>query len=341
MNTLSLSIRDRVRAYVAAFPSAVSGAGGHNQTYAVACALVHGFALSEADALTLLREFNSRCQPAWAERELEHKIKSAMQAAYAKPCGHLLGRNANFVMPGSPTSKLANPQSRKIDPATAAENFLNDFRCGAGDLIAASTCRIPPLICGEHFHKQGAYLIDQLFEPGEFVNIVTHSIVESGKARPGDAGLTLERNEWETRLLDPMPTQPGGAWLRMNPLDGQGITDANVTRFRFALIECDDIPLKLQIALLAKLPLPIAAILASGGRSLHAWVKVNAATMEDYRQTVSRMLALLAKFGVDTANKNPSRMSRLPGVVRQIGATGDGHQRLLYLNPEPKQQAIL
>jgi len=34
-------------------------------------------------------------------------------------------------------------------------------------------------------------------------------------------------------------------------------------------------------------------------------------------------------------------LSRLPGVQRHIGATGDGRQRLLYLNPTPEQKAIL
>jgi hypothetical protein len=151
----------------------------------------------------------------------------------------------------------------------------------------------------------------------------------------------LERNEWEKRLLNPATWQAGGAWLRMNPMDGQGVADVNVTAFRYALIECDAVPLELQLSLLAKLSLPIAAILTSGARSIHAWVKIDAANADEYRRDVSRLLASLAKFGVDGKNKNPSRMSRLPGVVRRIGAHGDGRQRLYYLNPQPKQKAIL
>jgi len=119
------------------------------------------------------------------------------------------------------------------------------------------------------------------------------------------------------------------------------VNDANITAFRFALIECDGAPLELQMSLLAKLPLPIAAILTSGGRSLHAWVKIDAQNAEDYRNTVAQMLSILAKFGVDGKNKNPSRLSRLPGVVRAIGATGDGRQRLLYLDPSPIQKKII
>jgi hypothetical protein len=307
-------------------PDAISGADGSGATFAVACKLVE-FGLSSNDAWPLLLEYNQRCQPQWSERELRHKLDDAFRRANPR---------TDFV----PRASYSKPKV-KIDPAIAVENFLKGFRCSACDLIAASSCKIPPLICGAHFHRQGAYLIDQLFEPGELVNIVTNSIVENGKARPGDGGLTLERNEWEKRLLNSATWQAGGAWLRMNPMDGRGVADVNVTAFRFALIECDAIPFELQMPLLAKLPLPIAAILTSGGRSLHAWIRIDAANADEFRHDVSRMLALLAKFGVDTKNKNPARMSRLPGVVRQIGAHGDGRQRLFYLNPQPRQKAIL
>lgn len=321
---------DRARAYVAAIPGAVSGAGGHDQTFSVVCSLVR-FGLSPDEAWPLLLEYNQRCQPQWSERELRHKLDDAFRRANPR---------TDFTSRGSHYRFTSTPKV-KIDPATEVENLLKGFRCSACDLIAASTCKIPPLICGEHFHRQGAYLIDQLFEPSELVNIVTNPIVENGKARPGDVGLTLERNEWEKRLLNPATWQAGGAWLRMNPMDGQGVADANVTAFRYALIECDAIPVELQMPLLAKLPLPIAAILASGGRSLHAWVKLDAVNVDEYRRDVARMLALLARFGVDGKNKNPSRLSRLPGVVRQIGAHGDGRQQLFYLNPQPQQKAIL
>jgi hypothetical protein len=36
---------EQARRYISAIPGAVSGSGGHNQTYVAACALVHGFAL--------------------------------------------------------------------------------------------------------------------------------------------------------------------------------------------------------------------------------------------------------------------------------------------------------
>lgn len=81
----------RARAYVAAIDGAVSGQHGHAQTFRVAQALVRGFSLDEETAYQLLAEYNARCSPPWRERDLRHKIKSAMQRA-TMPEGALLVR---------------------------------------------------------------------------------------------------------------------------------------------------------------------------------------------------------------------------------------------------------
>lgn len=75
----NLPVVERARKYIAMMPPAVSGQGGHNATFRVACVLVLGFALSETEALGLLSEWNQGCQPAWSEHELQHKVKSAGQ----------------------------------------------------------------------------------------------------------------------------------------------------------------------------------------------------------------------------------------------------------------------
>ena len=79
---------ERARAYISRCEPAVSGQGGHGQTFKVACHLVLGFQLGEAVAMELLAEFNERCKPPWSERELAHKVRSAMQQD--GPRGYLL-----------------------------------------------------------------------------------------------------------------------------------------------------------------------------------------------------------------------------------------------------------
>lgn len=109
-----------------------------------------------------------------------------------------------------------------------------------------------------------------------------------------------------------------GAWIRFNPLDGQGCKDANVTDYRFALVECDDISMERQNALLRQLELPIACLVHSGGKSLHAITHIDANSREEYRKRVDYLYKICQANGLtlDTQNKNPSRLSRLPGVTR-------------------------
>ena len=85
---------ERARNYLAKLPSAIGGERGHDATFRAACVLVHGFALEPAAALDLLRGYSARCVPPWSERELVHKINSALGAAHRNPRGYLLGGDA-------------------------------------------------------------------------------------------------------------------------------------------------------------------------------------------------------------------------------------------------------
>jgi len=81
----------RAEAYLDAMPPAVSGQGGHNQTYAAATKLVHGFELDTGTALRMLLErYNPRCVPPWTEQELRHKVEDAATKQHDRPRGWLL-----------------------------------------------------------------------------------------------------------------------------------------------------------------------------------------------------------------------------------------------------------
>jgi hypothetical protein len=81
---------DRARAWIRNTPGAVSGQGGHNATFAVTTALVHGFELSRGSAEALLSEYNEKCSPPWNAYELAHKVNQAMTVTHDKPRGWLL-----------------------------------------------------------------------------------------------------------------------------------------------------------------------------------------------------------------------------------------------------------
>ena len=67
---------ERCRAYLAAMDPAVSGDHGHDQTLRAACEC-YRFGCGDAEALALVKEFNSRCQPPWSDAELQHKLADA------------------------------------------------------------------------------------------------------------------------------------------------------------------------------------------------------------------------------------------------------------------------
>lgn len=79
-----MTVTDRAAAYLAKLPAAVSGQDGHGATYAAACRLVE-FGLEYNEALRLLLEYNSRCQPPWSEGELKHKLSDAFKETGPSP----------------------------------------------------------------------------------------------------------------------------------------------------------------------------------------------------------------------------------------------------------------
>lgn len=123
----------RAQAYAARIPAAVSGAGGHNQTFSAAVALVHGFGLTESDAWPILQRYNSRCTPPWSEAELRHKLTSATQLTHhSRERGYLLttprpgarfARQRNDASPFPADHQIASTDAtRSPFPDVAAQN---------------------------------------------------------------------------------------------------------------------------------------------------------------------------------------------------------------------------
>lgn len=143
-------------------------------------------------------------------------------------------------------------------------------------------------------------------------------LLESLEKHPDDIGATM--GDWKP---------DAGAWIHFNPLDGHGVKNDDVTAFRYALVECDSISLNEQEMLYRKYKLPAAALVYSGGKSIHAIVHIDADDIGEYRKRVEFLYDFLDKHDcpVDKQNKNPSRLSRMPGVTRN-----GKKQRLISVN---------
>jgi hypothetical protein len=283
--------------------------------------------------------------PDVSDREIRDIIRWAA-SKNPQPCGYPL-KDCKFDPHNSPRS--TPPQRITAEQAIGnTEKWLSDFRCDECSLWHVSPLR--PL---EDWRVDGLMLFAAFYDKDDFLNVVTDFTIDrqkdgKQKANPKGAGKTLLRDDWIRAIRDNgLPQSEAGAWIRPNPVK-QHCTgksgapcDSDITSYRFCLLESDHLPLDLQLSLWARLPLSVAAIIDSGGRSVHAWVMLNCSTASAYRNKVDRIYTLLARFAICSSNKNPSRLSRLPGAQREIGKCGDGAQRLLYLNPEPSETPIL
>lgn len=169
--------------------------------------------------------------------------------------------------------------------------------------------------------------LETLFEAGENVGYVTASWEKDGKYLPTQgnwdrtAGELIEQlskcgGDIGSVLGDYKPDV--GAWIRFNPLDGRGCKNENVTEYRYALVESDSTDLAKQNAIIREMELPVACLVHSGKKSIHAIVRVDAANYDEYRKRVNYLYEVCKKNGleIDTQNRNPSRLSRMPGVMR-------------------------
>ena len=176
--------------------------------------------------------------------------------------------------------------------------------------------------------------LEILFDSTENVGYVTKSWEKDGKYLPTQgccdrtAGKLIQKltkcnGDVGAVLGDYNPEV--GAWIRFNPLDGKGVKNDNVTDFKYALVESDSMSIAEQNAMIRELELPVACLVHSGGKSLHAIVRVDAVDYREYKKRVDYLYNICNKNGlkIDTQNRNPSRLSRMPGVIR------NGHKQFL------------
>lgn len=201
------------------------------------------------------------------------------------------------------------------------------------DIRNASPIRLLP--SPEH---DAYFLLKILFEPDDIIYL-------------GDRyGTAVMRTEhWLKHIHDSGTTSL--PHIAPNPFTGQHHStqkgkpsyrcDAAVKKFMYAVVEFDGLSREDQIAFWSAIPLPVAALIDSGGKSIHGWIKVEGVkNSADWTENVEKELFTqrLVPLGVDPACKNESRLSRLPGHYR---AENRRWQQLLYLNSSPTPSPTL
>jgi RecA-family ATPase len=246
------------------------------------------------------------------EAEARHAIRSAYAGASREPVGAAAASPSPAGHPRRP-APVTHAAATKERPAMAV-----------------------PAPVGDGFVR----LIDACFQPDEFVSIAEGVETDEGEIAPR-RGVTLTAAEWKARVIKKGGIERVfgtklGLFLRINPMRKDGATNEEVTAFRHVLVEFDrdesgkPIPKDEQYHAVMASGMPVSALIDSGNKSLHAWVRVDAPDEMEYKRRVAIIWDWFAGLNLDKQNRNPSRLSRCPDGRRTV----DGEvrrQRLLAL----------
>ncbi|MBE2180636.1 MAG: AAA family ATPase [Chthoniobacterales bacterium] len=176
-------------------------------------------------------------------------------------------------------------------------------------------------------------LLEACFGPDDLVAIAPGMEDDEGNVVP-KRGVTLSVADWRKRVeskggIDRCFSTKLGLFVRLNPMQQGGSRNDEVTAFRHVLVEFDrdasgaDIPKGVQFGAIVASGLPVSAVIDSGNKSIHAWVRVDAPDAGEYRRRVDIVWDWLDGLNLDKKNKNPSRFSRCPDGWRTV----DGEKR--------------
>ncbi len=228
--------------------------------------------------------------------------------------------------------------------------------------------------CGEK-----VLVFQKMMSQGEYGYVRTSAggyWVELGRDRR-EAHVVLEGTEAPAALK----AGREGIWFLAQPVDGHWHLDGDlidphtklpkwsrrsklaVTDWRFMVLESDAARTDHWLNFIVQLGLRIVALYTSGGRSVHALVRVNADSRSQWDEMCRLMQPILSLLGADPAAMSSVRLTRLPGCVRRgkmrqelyrDPSTGAEEkrsvyhrfesplmQRLLYLNPDAAAAPIL
>jgi hypothetical protein len=322
-----MDILTRARNYVAKMPAALAGSGGHDATFEVACVLVRGFSLSLGDVETLMAEYNSRCSPPWSDRDIAHKIRQAQHSS--RPEGYLLGSGEWRPADAMPARVYAPRKKQEFD-AGRLRAECGEWR-GKIDLVwLANRSERDPA------EMDSADFLRMMFRTGERVILFTN-----------------DRSQGEAVWPDETVPQAGerGMWYLIQPVDGcyhenprtgnkrSRRSEESVTMWRYVLLESDDAAAGEWLAFLAQVRAEVAAIYSSGGRSVHALLKVDCRTKGAWDDVRARLLGTrLGEVGMDEKAVTAVRLSRLP---QQPRAEKRGYQKLLYVRSFPVRDRLI
>lgn len=265
------------------------------------------------------------------------------------------------VAPRAPKRPPYNPQR------------LADFaaRCPVAVTLDWLAARSPVPVPAEH--EQGvetaAAFLDALYPTGSRLLVFLKQFSQGDFLHEAGRGsFRLAAAPAVRAVSSRLPAGAGeGVWWLVQPVNGTWQANPNnrdaagnvqlgrrhaacVTSWPYLVLESDEAPADLWLRALVQLPFPIVAAYTSGGRSVHALVRVNADSKAAWDALRDDLLPIVCPLGADAGALSAVRLSRLPGCLRHGKRDREGKlhrydspqlQRLVWLNPAAPAVPIL
>lgn len=264
------------------------------------------------------------------------------------------------------------------------EAKLREFTRNMPNLTRADLKRVSPIKVEQ---ATPAEFLEALYDDQERILVFTEFYSQGNYLYQCGAGsCRLSPDRGVKAVVSPLPTTAReGIWFLCNPVSGRWeITEDKwrteflpkgvhgpvrqvrevgkwgrrswqaVTKFRYVVLESDNAPEDLWIKALWKLPVPIVAIYSSGGKSLHALVRIDASSKLEWdflvrgasagKQRGFGLMSVVCPLGADAAALTAVRLTRLPFCMREGTKDKGGHymrydqprlQELIYLRSLP------
>ena len=196
------------------------------------------------------------------------------------------------------------------------------------------------LSCGR---EDARMLISCCFDQGEMVAI---------KTRHASPSIIKSREEWlEFLVLNRVPGSLEGSWVYANPVrkevldrktNERHISGSDISEFRFIVLENDNVSLEAQLNFAGYFLPYLQAVVFSGSKSYHCWLRVDAEDESDYRKVISEAKQLvgagtsrLGASGYDNCTLSLTAHPRMCGALR-----GLIEQRLVFLTSTPSADPV-
>lgn len=159
-----------------------------------------------------------------------------------------------------------------------------------------------------------AKILSALFKPEETIEFKISNTPNATKELVSNIISQSDAIKKAMKSLD----GPEGALLSINAIQSAEDSKDESFRYRYAVVDNPKISLAKQLAYYKALNLPCAALVNTGANSVQAWIKINAKDREEFDERVEFLFSTLESqgFKVDSANRNPAQMVRMPGVLR-------------------------